>query len=132
MIEPKFTFFEMEKEVFATNASALGEARLRRAPETLDAINVDAAAVDKDAVAMFDAEMFAVAEVDQPVVANPAVGVNDTGQGHAPTNNRPQSGLFCIGDDLGVHPAVALEDAKHDGLAPGAAPAFAANPAPAE
>src|SRR5262245_28209163 len=132
MIEPKFTFFEMEKKVFAPNATALRESRLRRAPETLDAVDVHPAPAHKDTIAVFNPEVFAVPEVDQAVVANPAVGVNDAGQGDAPANNAPQSGLFGVGHDLGVDAALALEDAEDDGLPAGASSAFAANPPAAE
>src|SRR5262245_20342442 len=132
MVESKFAFFEMQKEVFAANATALRQTRFRRTPEALNAIDVDAAAAHKDTVAMFDAEMFPVAEVHQAVVADPAIGMNDAGQGDAAANNGPQCGLFRVRDDLSINAALALEDAKHDGFAPGATAAFAANPAATE
>src|SRR5262245_5136344 len=132
MVESKFAFFEMQKEVFAANATALRQTRFRRTPEALNAIDVDAAAPHKDTVAMFDAEMFPIAEVHQPVVADPAIGMNDAGQGDATANNAPQGGLFRVGDDLGIDAALAFEDAKHDRFAPGAAAALAANAAAAE
>ena len=132
MVEAKFTFLEMDKKVFASNAAAFRQSRFRGAPETLDAIDMHAAAADKDTVAVLDAEMFAVPEVDQAVVANPAVGMNDAGQRDAPANNGPQSGLFGVGHDLRVDAALALEDAKDDRLAAGSAAAFAANPTAAE
>ena len=132
MIEPKFTLFEMQKEVLGTNAAAFGESRFRRAPRALDPVDVNAAAADEDTVAMFDAEMFPIPEVDQAVVANPAVGMNDAGQGDAPPNNGPQCCLFRVRDDLGIDAALALEDAKHDRLPARPAAAFAADAAPAK
>ena len=132
MIESEFAFFEMEKEVFATNAAAFRQPGFRRAPEALNAVDVDAAAPDKDAVAMFDAEVFAVAEVHQAVVADPAVRMNDAGEGDAAANNRPQSGLFRIGDDLGIHAPAAFENPEHDGLAASTATSFPPNPASTE
>lgn len=132
MVEPKFAFFEMDKKVFASNAAAFRQSRFRGAPEALDAIDGHAAAADKDTVAVFDAEMFAVTEVDQAVVANPAVGMNDAGQRDAPANNGPQGGLFCVGHDLRIDAALALEDAKDDRLSAGASASFAANPSAAE
>src|SRR5262245_33424078 len=122
MVESKFAFFEMQKEVFAANATALRQTRFRRTPEALNAIDVDAAAPHKDTVAMFDAEMFPIAEVHQPVVADPAIGMNDAGQGDATANNAPQGGLFRVGDDLGIDAALAFEDAKHDRFAPAPRP----------
>ena len=89
MIEPKFAFLEMEVKIFATNPAPLRQARFGGTPKAFNAVNVDPATADKDAVAMFDAEMFAVPEVDQAVVAEPAVGVNDALEGNATANNRP-------------------------------------------
>ena len=132
MIESKLTFFEMEIKVFAPNAAPLGQARFGRTPEAFNAIDVHAAAADEHAVAVLDAEMFPIAEVHQPVIADPAIRVNDAGQGDAPANNGPQSGPFCVGHDLRIHPALAFKDAEHDGLAAGATPAFTADPAAAE
>jgi len=132
MVEAKFTFFEMEVEVLAPNAATFGQARLGRAPKAFDAIDVDAAAADEDALAMFDAKVFAVAEVDQAVVAEPAVGVDNALEGNAAANNAPQCGLFRIGDDLRVDAAAALKDPEHDGLAASAAAPFPADPPPTE
>src|SRR5262245_59379071 len=127
MIEPKFTFLEMEKEILPTNAAAFRQPGFRGAPKAFNPIDVDAASAHEDALAMFDAEMFAIAEVDQAVIADPAVGVNHARQGHPAANNGPQSGLFRIGDDLRVDPPATLKDAEDDGLAAGAPPAFAAD-----
>src|SRR5712691_8576672 len=101
MVEPEFAFFEMQKEVLAPNAAPFRQAGLRGAPKALNAVDVDAAAPDRHAVAVLDAEMFAVAEVHQAVVPDPAVRMNDAGHGDAAANNRPQRGPFGVGDDLG-------------------------------
>src|SRR5262245_9622176 len=106
----------MEKEIFGANAAPLRQPRLGRAPEALNAIDVDASTPDKHAVAMFDPEVFAVAEVDQAVIADPAIRVNDARQGNTPANNRSPCGLFRIGHDLGVDAPLALENAEDDGL----------------
>ena len=132
MIEAKFTFFEMEVKVLAPNPPTFGQPRFGGAPKAFDAIDVDAAPADEDAVAMFDAKMFAVAEVDQAVVPQPAVGVNNALKGDATANNGPQSGLFRVRDDLRVDAPSPLEDPEHDGLPAGAAASFPADPATPE
>ena len=132
MVEPKLALLEVQKEVLAPDAATFRESRLGRAPEAFNAIDVHAAARDKHAVAVLDAEVFAVPDVDQAGVADPAVRVNDTGQIDASAHNPQQSGPFRIRHDLRVDAPVALEDAKDDGLAARPTPALTADAAPPE
>ena len=108
-------------------ALELRQADLGQAPEAFDAVDVDGA-VGELVFGMIDAEV-AVAEIDQAVVATPAIGVDD-GPGVRPSaddalQGRPREVRY----DLGVDLAPALEDAEDDGLAIGAAPAPALDPA---
>src|SRR5581483_6413526 len=89
VVEAKLALLQVEIEVFATNAAAFRKARLGGTPEAFDAVDMDAAAADEHAIAVLDAKMLATAEVDQAVVANPAVGVNDAGEIDATANNGP-------------------------------------------
>ena len=132
VVEAEFTFLEMQIEVLAPNAPAFRQASFRGAPKALDAVDVDAAAADEDVVAMLDAEVFAVAEVNEPVIANPAVGVNDAGHIDATANNGPQSRTFRVRDDFRVDAALAFENTEDDGLPAGPAAAFAPNAASTE
>src|SRR5205809_5065632 len=108
MIETEFTFFEMQEEVVASDAAAFGQPGLRGTPEALNAINVDAAPADEHAVPVFHAKVFAVAEVNQAVISDPAIRMNDAAEINAPANNAEQSRTFGVGDDLRIDPPLAL------------------------
>src|SRR5690606_11286832 len=77
--------------------------------------------------AMLDAQVLGVADVDQAVVAAPAVGVDDAVEVDLASNGLLQGLFATIGDDLGVDLAVALEDAEDDGLASGASAPLASD-----
>lgn len=70
-----------------------------------------------------------VARVHQPVIAAPAVTMDDAIQCHFTPDSLLQRGFLDIRDNLCGHPSVALVQAKHDGLAPCAPSALAANTA---
>src|SRR5262249_7770093 len=101
-----------------------------QAPEAFDAVDVHGA-FDELVIAVIDAEV-AIAEIDQAVVAAPAIGVDD-GRDIDPTpDNALQRGSGAVWHDLGVDLPGALEDAEHDGLAIGSTTALATNIASAE
>ena len=96
-------------------------------PEALDAVDVDGAICEL-VLGMIDAEV-AVTEIDQAVVATPAIGVDDGTGVHPAADDALQGRPRAVRHDLGVDLALAFEDAEDDGLAVGAAPAFALDPA---
>lgn len=57
---------------------------------------------------MVDSEMFVNTDVDQAVVAAPAVGVNDGAGVDLAPNDRLQCSFGAMGDDLGVDFALAF------------------------
>ncbi len=81
---------------------------------------------------MIDSVMLRVADIDQPIIAAPAVRVDGNVRRDATTNYRLKCALLAVGDDLRVHAPITLEDAEDDGLARRPAPAFAAHAASAE
>jgi len=75
---------------------------------------------DELVVAVINPEMLVKTDVYQPVVAAPAIGVDDAvvDVGLAPDDGL-QRGLGGVGDNFGVDAAVAFEQAEDDGLALG-------------
>lgn len=125
IIESKFTLFEMQEEQILSDAPPLCKPRLGGSPEALDAVDVDAPSLDcENIVAMIDPMVFAVAKVNEAVVASPSIGVNDAAEVHPPSDNALQCSFFGIRDNFGVHAPVALEDAKDDGFTSRAASPF--------
>ena len=124
-VEPELAFLEVEVEQVFTNTAAFGQPGFGRAPEALNAVDVDATASGEDVVSVVDPMVFPVAEVHQSIIASPGVGVYDASDIDLPTENGLQGAFFGIRDDLRVHLTIALEDAEDDGLAARAAAAFA-------
>ena len=101
-------------------ALALGQPDLGQAPEAFDAVAMDGSL--RELVAgMIDADV-AIAEVDQAMVAAPAIGVDDGAWVDPAADNPLQGGLRAVRDDLGIDAALPREDAEDDRLAVGAAP----------
>ena len=121
----------MEKKGVRGNAVELGQATFGKAPEALDAVDV-VLALSKLMSLVVHSEMLLIPHIDQSVIARPAVGMDDGFQADAAQNGLAQRLSATIRDDLGVDTAVALEDAKNDGLARSAATAFAPDAARAE
>jgi len=113
------------------NAIELLQPPFSEAPEALNAINMMRSA-DKLVPSMIDAEMLRVTDINQTVIATPAVRMNDGIQGHTTTNYGLQRAFSAVRHYLGVDTAVALEDAKNDRLAGGTPAALATHSARSE
>ena len=74
---------------------------------------------------MIDPKVLFQAEVTPPIVALPAVGVDEAVGGHFAADDGLQRGFGSIGDDFGINAVVTFEQAKDDGFAIRATPAFA-------
>jgi len=83
---------------------------------------------DEFVVAVVDPKMPVKADVHQPIVATPAVGMDDAADVSFAPDNGLQRGFGGIGDDFGVNAIIAFEQAKNDRFAQRAPSAFAANP----
>ena len=68
-------------------------------------------------VGMIDAEV-AIAEIDQTVVAAPAIGVDDSAEIHPAAVDALEGWPRAVRDDLGVDLALTLEDAEDDAVLP--------------
>ena len=113
------------------NGVELRQTAFGEAPKALDAIDV-VLAHGKLMGFVIHAEMFLIAHIDQPVIAGPAVGVDDGFQADAARNGLPQRLSATVGNDLGVDTTIALEDAKDDGFAGSTTSSLAPNPARTE
>src|SRR5690606_18693727 len=131
MVEAELGLLQVQVEGVPGHAVELGQAVLGVAPEALDAVDV-AASAGELVLAVVDAEVFGVADVDQAVVAGPAVGVDDALEADAAADRLPQRLFLHVGDDLGVDAVAPLEHAEDDGLAPGAPAPLAADASGAE
>lgn len=61
-------------------------------------------------------KVFSVSDVDEAIIASPAVGIDDAFQGHLSSNDALKSVFRAIRNDLGVDLSVPFKEARHDGL----------------
>lgn len=123
VIEAEFAFLQVEIEHLGTQSFELGKPMLGEAPEGLDAVDVIPFPGEL-IFTMIDPEMLHVANIHEPVIANPAIGVDHAGNIHLAADDRLQTGLGAIRDDLGVDVVATFEHAEDSCLAPGTATAF--------
>lgn len=125
MIETVLTLLEVQGEGRLGDAVESSQGGLSVRPEALDA--VDVAAVGGELIlTMVDSQVLGVAQVDQAVVAPPAVGVDHALEADSAPNDILQNGFRAVGHELGVDLSVAFEDAedrRFASRAPAASPA---------
>src|SRR5437764_6636295 len=121
----------MQVESASRDAIELLQAPLGIAPEALNAINMMFATREL-VFTMIDSEMLCITDINQTVIAAPAVRVDNRSQRDATANNGLQCGLLAVGHDFGINAAVAFEDAEDDGLARGSAASLATDSTSAE
>ena len=79
-------------------------------------------------VRMVDAKVLGVADIDKPIVAGPAVRMDDAVQVNAAANRFAQSIFRHIGYDLGVDAVAPFEHPEDDGLVSCSASTLAPHP----
>ena len=131
VVEPELRFFEMKVEGMFGDSVELEQASFGEVPEALDAVDVVGSA-DELVLRVADPEMLVEAEVDQAVVASPAVGMEDGFGSDSAANHSLESGFGGIRHDLGVDLVPSFEQPEDDRLAAGSATSFAAHAARAE
>ena len=104
-----FTLFEVKFEV-RFDAVEFHEPAFGETPESFDAIDVGFA-FDKGS-ALLDANMFVIAHIDQPIIADPQVGMQNASRINPAANDLLERLLATIRDNFGVDPAPSFVDAE--------------------
>lgn len=118
MIETEFTFLQVEIEGRRSHSPKARESGFGEFPEPFDSIDVGRTH-NKLVLPVIHPEVFAVPNVDQAIIASiasPAIGVDNTLQGHFPPNDALEGLFGTIGNDLGIDFSMALEKAKDNAL----------------
>jgi hypothetical protein len=123
MIGPKLAFFKMQGKGKGMHASVFEQADFGKAPESFDSVDVGFV-IGKLILSVIDSEMLSVDNVNQAVVAASAIGVDNAVKADLAPNTLLQRGLRAIGNDFGVHAAIAFEDAEDDGFSVSASSSF--------
>ena len=127
VVEAELTLFEMKQKGPRADPAEPGQSGFGVTPEAFDPVNVvGAICPTRELVAaMVDAQVLLISQVHQAVVPPPAVGMDDAVERDYASNRPLEPGFGEIGDQLGVHLAVAFEAAEDRRFLPGAPPGFA-------
>jgi hypothetical protein len=104
----------------------LGQPEFSNAPEAFDAVYMGLVS-NEFIVAMIDSEVLAITDIDETIIAAPAVRVNHTLRLDLSPDDGLQRGFGTIRDDFGIDFPVAFEDAEDNRFTIGAAPSFSFN-----
>jgi hypothetical protein len=88
--------------------------------------------ISKLIIAVIDSVMLRVSDINQSIIAAPAVTVDDGVNGDLATNNGLSSRFSTVRDDLCIDPLVTLEKTEDDGLPARTATALATHAMRAE
>ncbi len=106
MVEAELAFLEMKVERFQGYTVELGEPAFRERLKRLNAVDVVLTS-GKLVQAMVHPVALLKADVDQPVITRPAVGVDHAGGVDLAADHRFQASHGAVRDDLGEHLAAA-------------------------
>lgn len=113
------------------HAAELGKPGLRKAPEAFNSVDV-ALALSKLILPMVDSEMLFKAEVNEPIIASPSIGMDDAFKADTTPNYCLQRCFSAIGDDLCIDLPLAFEDAEDNRFSESSPASFALNSSSAE
>ena len=124
MVEPKLALFEMQGKGMRMGSPVFDKAGFGISPEPFDPIDMGLV-FNELILSMIHSQVLSITNVHQAIVATPAVRVDDAIQADLSSNCLLQRGLRAIGDYLGVHAAIAFEDAEDDGFPVSTSSSFA-------
>ena len=103
----------MQIERTFIHTSKPGESCFGISPKALDSIDMTFI-MNKLILSMVDSKVFLIPEINEPVVAPPAVRMDYTFKIHTTSDNRLQRGSSAIWNNLCVDFSVSFEDTKDD------------------
>lgn len=98
-----------------------------KAPESFNSIDMGRTRY-KLVFPMIHPKVFPIPDVDQAMIASPAVGSDDALQGHLSANDALKSVFGAIRNDLGIDFSVPFEKAKNNGLSKSSSTPFSFGP----
>lgn len=126
MIKTIFTFFQVQIKSLGRHSVKFVQSSFGIRPETFNAVNV-VLANGKNIRRMINAKMFALADINQSIIAAPAVRVNHRIQGYLAANDVLQCLLGGVRRNFGKDRAITFVNSKDNGLAACTASALSAN-----
>lgn len=124
VVEAELGFFQMKVEGMFRNSVELEQTAFGEAPEAFDAVDV-VRSPSELVVGVADPEVLVEAEIDQAVVASPAVGVEYGFWSDSSTNDGLESGFGGVRHDLGIDLIASFQQPEDDRLAAGSSASLA-------
>jgi len=115
-VEAPLTFLQVQVERVRHDAVELLQPMFGEAPEALDAVDV-MRATGKLILSMIDSITLRVTDIDESVIAAPAVRMNNCLRSNTIANNSLQSGFRADRHDLRIDFVVALQQPEDRSLA---------------
>jgi hypothetical protein len=117
MVKTEVSLLEVQRKGLCWDAFQLGQAQFGVGPEGLDSV-IMAVSSSELVFSVMDPEVLGVADIDQALIASPAITMNDTFDRDMVADNLLQRGFSRIWDDFCVEPAIAFEDTEDTSYAP--------------
>ena len=111
MIEAEFGFLEMQVEGSCRHAIELGQSSFCIAPETFDSIDVSFS-IGELIGTVIDPQMLVKSDIDQTIIASPAIGMDHRTGFDMTANDRLQRGFGTIWHDLRLDLAMVFEQSR--------------------
>jgi hypothetical protein len=116
----------MQIERFFIHTPEPGESRFGISPKAFDSINMTFI-MNKLILSMVHSEMFLVSEINEPIVASPAVRMDNTFEVHTTPDYRLQCGSLAVRNYLSKDTSIAPEDTEHNCFTESPSASFALN-----
>ena len=105
-------FFEVQIKHVFREAVEFAQSTFREGPERFDPVDVNATSFRKFVLAMIHSVMTIEAHIHEPIIAAPAIGIDDRISRNTPANQGLERLFLRIRHYLGEHATVALKDAE--------------------
>ena len=115
MIKPKLALLQMQRKGMFGHTIELSQATFGKAPKGFNTVDMVRTA-HKLILTMIDPKVLIKANVDQTIIATPAIGVDDAQRVSFASDNRLQGTFRSIWNNLRVHLITAFKQSKDDGF----------------
>jgi len=126
MIKAIFSFFQMQVERMFGYAIKLGQPTFCIAPERLNTVNMPFT-IRKFILAMIHSKVLIKANINQAVVASPAIRVNDSRRFYMTSDNVLQRSFRAIWHNLGINFTLPFQQSKYNRFTISTTPTFTSN-----
>ena len=126
MIKPKLTLLQMQRKGMFGHTIELSQATLSKAPKGFNTVDMTITP-NEFIVAMIDPKVLVKANVDQTIIATPAIGVDDAQRISFASDNRLQRTLRSIWNNLCVNLITTFKQTKDNGFTTSATATFTAH-----